>query len=326
MTGAFSHRIRFATFCILSLAAIIAQADDPIFSGPQPGERLPALKVRGVLDEWAGKEVELVKEDDPAPIVLIFVHQVSRPVIGFTRTLSAYALTRKPDGLSTGVVWLDDDASAAESTVLRVKHALTAGVPLGVSLDGREGPGSYGLNRNVALTILVAKENKVTANFALVQPSLQVDLPKVLEQIIAVVGGPMPKLTELPGVGEMMRGPTGMDPNEMLRPLLRPLIQKEATPAQVQQAAEAIEKFVNDKPLVKAELVRIAKLIVSSGKLSNYGTTPAQEFLSKWSKVELESREKPESRNPSPNEQQHKLEKEGSKLGSQDSIKGTIQE
>ena len=43
---------------------------------------------------------------------------------------------------------------------------------VGISVDGEEGPGSYGLNRNVELTFVLAKENKVVANFAFVQSSV----------------------------------------------------------------------------------------------------------------------------------------------------------
>jgi len=45
--------------------------------------------------------------------------------------------------------------------------------PTGISPDGEEGPGSYGLNRKMTLTILVANKGKVTANFALVQRTLR---------------------------------------------------------------------------------------------------------------------------------------------------------
>ena len=45
--------------CCLSisicLSAGISQSEDPpVFSGPQPGEKLAAFKVRGVLGELAG--------------------------------------------------------------------------------------------------------------------------------------------------------------------------------------------------------------------------------------------------------------------------------
>ena len=55
--------------------------------------------------------------------------------------------------------------------VARARDSLRWRVPVGVSVDGLEGPGSYGLNRNVTLTVLVGKAGRVRANFALVQPS-----------------------------------------------------------------------------------------------------------------------------------------------------------
>jgi len=261
-------------------------AQDPVFSGPQPGETLPEFEVRGVLKEQAGKTLNFVREAGGKPIVLIFIHEVSRPTIGFARTLSAYSLTRRRDGLFTGVTWLDDDATTAENAVKRVQHALTPDAPLGVSLDGREGPGSYGLNRNVALTILIAKEGKVTANFALVQPSLQADMPKVLKAISEVVGGSIPNLEDLPGMSETMTRSEDRSnsANQQLRPFLRPIIQKDASPESVQQAIEKLEEFVKQNQPAKTELIRISKTIVGSGKLNNYGTKPAQDFLEKWSK------------------------------------------
>ncbi len=278
--------------CVLLHSSLMAQDSSPpsnsqpIFSGPQPGEKLASFEVRGVLGDSAGQTLNFVKSAAGKPLVLIFVHEVSRPTISFTRILSAYTVTRAPDGLHTGVIWLDDDATTAESTVKRVQHALTAKAPLGVSLDGREGPGSYGLNRHVALTILIGKDDKVIANFALVQPSLQADLPKVLDAIVKVVGGTAPKLDDLPEMKESMsRGATAStSTNELLRPYLRPIIQRDASAEQVESAITKLEKFVADNKEAREELIRIAKTIADSGKLSNYGTQPAQAFLEKWSK------------------------------------------
>src|SRR5262249_32679956 len=156
------------------------RAADEVFSGPQKGEKLPPLKVRGVYDKAAGKEMDFVKEAKGGPIVLIFVHDLNRPSIAMTRVLGEYTVSRAKDGRATGGVWLSDDATEAEATLKRIRHAMPKGAPTGIALGGKEGPGSYGLNRNVTLTILVGKDNKVSANFALVQPSLQSDLPKVL--------------------------------------------------------------------------------------------------------------------------------------------------
>lgn len=282
-----------------------------IFSGPQIGEKITGFKVRGVFDDWAGKEFDFVTNASGKPVVLIFVHEVNRQSISFTRILSTYTLGRSSQ-IATGIVWLVDDLTEGENGLKRMRHALGPTPPnkesktedrktplsksaetsdilqrlpsaIGLSLDGREGPGSYGLNRNVTLTILVAKGNVVTANFALVQPSLQVDLPKVLDSIVKIAGGTVPKLSDLNGMPSMAAGESNSaTPN--LRPLLQPLIRLNATKEEVEVAAAAIEKQATDDPATRREIARIANTIIDSGKLENYGTVAAQEYLTKWSK------------------------------------------
>lgn len=281
-----THLSRACLACLLmGLAAGFTRADEPVFSGPQVGERLPEFKVRGAFDDDAGKDLDFVARAAGKPLVLVFIHDATRPSISMTRILSAYALTRAKDGLASGVVWLDDDVSAAESALKRMRHALAPGAPTGISLDGREGPGNLGLNRNVMLTIVVAKENRVTANFALVQPSIQADLPKILQAIADVVGGAPPKLEELPGVAEMMRPRGAGEPDPELRNLLRPLIRKEASPSEVEAAGRKVEQYIAEHEPARQEIGRIASTIVSSGKLTDYGTEPAQRFLQKWAKA-----------------------------------------
>jgi len=276
--------IRAAACLVVASCFGPLSADEPIFSGPQVGEKLPAFKVRGVFDGDAGKELDFVTKADGKPLVLIFVHDVNRQSVSMTRILSKYTTSRAKEGLATGVVWLDDDATAAENMLKRVKHALTASAPIGISLDGREGPGSYGLNRNVMLTILIGNKGKVTANFALVQPSLQADLPKILEQIVAVAGGKVPKLEDIDPAVAMARKPATREQDPNLRGLLSPVIRKTATPEDVDKAAKAVEEYVAKNAETRKEVGRIANTIIDAGKLKDYGTERAQEYLQKWAK------------------------------------------
>jgi hypothetical protein len=258
--------------------------EEEIFSGPQVGEKLPALPVRGVFGEDAGKELDFVAAADGKPLVLVFVHEMNRPSIGFTRALTTYTVKRAKDGLTTGVVWLDDDTTEAENTLQRVKHALTPNTPIGISADGKEGPGSYGLNREVTLTILVGNEGKVTHNFALVQPSVQADLPKVFEAIVRVAGGEVPKLEDVLGPREMMRREAANEPHPRLRELIGPVIRLNATEEAVDKAAAKVEEVAAEDKAFRKEVGRVANTIVDNGKLENYGTPRAQEFLRKWAK------------------------------------------
>lgn len=274
--------------CLFALALTgPLAAQETVFSGPQPGEKLTPFKVRGVVDPDAGKDLDFVATAKGKSIVLVFVHDLNRQSISMVRTLTSYTKTRAKDGLTTGVVWLSDDTSEAESTIKRIQHALTEGVPIGVSPDGREGPGAYGLNRKVQLTILVGNKDKVTANFALVQPSLQADLPKILDAVVKEVGGKAPKLEDIPGAmpkKDVARKVAAKEPDPNLRALLRPVIQKDATPEDVDKAAKALEEYVAKDPAAKADVGAIASRIIDAGKLADYGTPKAQEYLKKWAK------------------------------------------
>ncbi len=82
---------------LLSLFCTLIQ-DEPVFPGPQPGEKLVPFVATGVLGKDADQKLDVVTETDKKPCVLIFPKQIR----------------------------------------------------LGISVDGKEGPGAYGLNRNVA--------------------------------------------------------------------------------------------------------------------------------------------------------------------------------
>jgi hypothetical protein len=264
---------------------------DSIFSGPQVGEELPPFEIVGVFDDKAGKRFDPITEAQGKPIVLLFVHQANRPSIGMTRILMNYLSERKDQDVSNCIVWLSPDPTQAENDLKRMRHALPEKTMIGIYTDGVEGPGAYGLNRQVTLTILVGKKNKVTANYALVQPSIQVDLPKVLTSIVEIAGGEVPDITKL--VQPDMQRPNmrtregnSNAPNEALaeqvRTYLRPLIQKDATDKQVDEAAAAVEAWVEKDDGARKEIARISNTIVNSGKLENYGTPRCQDVLRKW--------------------------------------------
>lgn len=266
----------------LSATAAAAAQEAAAFSGPQAGEKLTPFVVKGVFDEQAGREIDFVKQADGKPILLVFVHEFNRPSVAVTRILMDYAATRQKDGLAGGIVMLNDDYTAEVQRLKRARHALPKSTPIGVSVDGREGPGAYGLNRNVTLTVLVAKNNRVTANFALVQPSVQADVPRVLEAVVKQVGGQVPQLSDLVPADRMKQYAGNQD--QPLTNLLRQLIRKDAQDADVDRVAAAIEKLAAEDRDAKRDVGTRAQRIVQAGKLENYGTEKAQAYLQKWAK------------------------------------------
>jgi hypothetical protein len=283
-------RLSLLSVFVLLLLVHASQAADPVFSGPQVGEKLPPFKAKGVFGDLAGKEFDLIKRAEKKSVVLIFVHARTRPAFGLTNTIMKYAATRSKSGagLESGVIFLTEDPTATEDWMRRVEKHFPKGVTFGRSLEGAEGPGAYGLNRNVTLTVLVGKDGKVTANLALVQPGIQADGPKILKAIVDVTGGgKVPTIAELAGPryrGQARKDAPARKNDPKLTSLLRAVINKQASEDDVSKAAVEVENYVEKNETAKRELGRIVSTVANSGKFSNYGTEAARKKLKEWEK------------------------------------------
>ncbi|MCP4171262.1 MAG: hypothetical protein GY758_10880 [Fuerstiella sp.] len=277
-------RIVLVALFFSGLTAVSGQ--EQVFSGPQVGEKLPPFKVKGVFGDLADKDIELAGAPAENPVLLIFFHEKTRPAYGVMNMMMNYAATRKKDGLRSSVIYLTDDATETRVWLGRVKQNLNQNVVHAISASGLEGPGSYGLNRNVALTVLLAKEGKVTANFALVQPSVQSDGPKILKAIVDVTGGgKVPTIAELGGgrySGQARMKADSKKSDAELVSLMRAVIAPQASEADVTKAIAAVEEYVSKNRAAHRDLAKRANMVVNSGKLSTYGTRTAQEFLKRW--------------------------------------------
>ena len=264
-------------------------ADDPVFSGPQVGEPLPPFVAQQLIEN-EGEDFDFVQQADGGPVLLVFFHELTRPGFGLTNTITRYATSRKETPIQSCVIFLTDDPTETRQWSKNVVKHLTKNVVYGSSVEGKEGPGSYGLNRNIKLTILVGNQGKVTGNFAIGQPQLEVDGPKILKAITDVTGGgKVPTIAELGGNryrGRMreMQDRGGRSKDAKLTSLIRGVINKQATPVEVAEAAKKVEAYITENEAAKKEFSRIVTTVVDSGKLSNYGTLAAQEVLKRWRK------------------------------------------
>ncbi len=189
--------------------ALFEQSEEnKIFSGPQPGEKLPALMVTSIDGELDSQTYDITAKADEKPLVL-FLQDTNgagiRGLVGMSKLLlkidtfqkrhsKATDAEKSNQGLQIGVVLLADDL---ETLPEWAHHMLKTEIPntvlIAVSPDGREGPGSHRLNRNVAQTVLIAKDGQVLHNFAFTQPMLYPD-PHFLGAIADAVGADAPAL------------------------------------------------------------------------------------------------------------------------------------
>src|SRR5216117_4038548 len=182
---------RMAQAGVLLLALLgAARSEENVYSGPQPGEKTTPFKSVELRGEGAGKERDIIAEHKGAPTTLIFVHGVERSMVPLMTVLDEYAREHK-DLVKTEFVFLSGDRLSSQQHLPLVGQSLRLQSPMSLSEDGVEGPGNYGLNKECLMTVIVARQNKVAANFALVQPGMA-DAPKIISAIAKVIGDTNP--------------------------------------------------------------------------------------------------------------------------------------
>lgn len=275
---------------ILFTGSSIAQ--EKVFSGPQHGETLKPLKVLQVTRPEKAEELEIVGADDEFTM-LIFLHQVTEPGVGLMMHLEWYA--HRQEQLASHYVLLTDDRAKTEQIVKRwASRPLFADSPMCISLDGPEGPGRYGLNRNVAMTILIAKDNKVVDNFVLTQPNLT-DAPKILGSLATALDKPKPSSdkirTEMRAARTKSRKANMRDnpvfklaPNAELGELMVSMLYGERVNEEhVANVEKQMTKWVGDNAERKTLLTKYAKSVLDGKfEINRY----AREALAKLAKTE----------------------------------------
>jgi hypothetical protein len=165
-----------------------------------------------------------------------------------------------------------------EAKLERARPHMPRNTPVGISLDGPEGPGAYGLNRHVQMTILVADRSGVVSNFALVQPSVNGDAVAVLSALVKVVGGKPPTLADILSPREQ----------QIVTTRIELMVDTSASDERVQQLASALESFVQSRPAAKRTLGQVSSEIIKSGRFND--RTTAIGHLRKWAKDYVDNR------------------------------------
>jgi hypothetical protein len=166
------------------LMAALLFVGDPA-SGPAVGDKLGDAKVKGVFEPIEGKEFNLLDRAKKEPTVIVFVHKITRPTFRLLKEIDQAAANEEK--LNATFVWITDDIAKTEEFLNRAKGSLNFKMPVAISLDGNAGPNGYGLNDQVDVTIVLAKDAKVTKNFAFVGPN-ETAAPKVVAAIRELVG------------------------------------------------------------------------------------------------------------------------------------------
>ena len=297
---------RTAQVGVLFLALLgSARSQEKVYSGPQAGEKTTPFKSVELRGEDAGKERDIIAEHKGAPTTLIFVHGVERSMAPLMTVLDEYGQERK-DVLKTEFVFLSGDRLSSQQHLPLVGQSLRLQSPMSLSEDGVEGPGNYGLNKECLMTVIVARQNKVAANFALVQPGMA-DAPKIISAIAKVVGDSNPPaaeaLRERRGLGGARMEPgqpkergrdTGNRPkdnlpgaaptDEKIVGLLRRFIQRSNDDATVDKVLAEVEEYVRGNESLTRQAIDGWTRVLHLKYGTEYAQKAGQSWLEKWKK------------------------------------------
>lgn len=141
-----------------------------VFSGPQPGEKLKGFPVIPPSRNDRAEEFDPVALAAGKPHFLVFLDD-SDIAEGIGAWLHVVERIKKNSrsGLAASAVILGDERTTDIPFVRMSEKWWTrfnSAYQIGYSPDGRDGPGAYGLNRNIVMTILIADaKGKVLYNF-----------------------------------------------------------------------------------------------------------------------------------------------------------------
>ena len=138
----------------------------PIFSGPQPGEKLPPFQAIGLAGALEGQDFDAAALAGDELHMLIFAKEArtfGRFINNLAQQLNTIESNSKRKWEMSFIV-VNDDPNDVEQKFEWIKRSLPDFVRAGLSKDGSDGPPAYGLDRTLTATVIVAKGGKVVYN------------------------------------------------------------------------------------------------------------------------------------------------------------------
>jgi hypothetical protein len=190
-----------------------AAPEEVLTSGPSVGTKLTPVKCYATTGALAGQEFDAAELLGNAPCALLFINELTRNTAPVLRGLDSLTTEFSILGFKSFTIMLSGDRTASEAQLKRVNGSLRAANPIALSIDGAEGPGNYALNRKAALTVIFAKEGKVTQSLALTDTGPN-DVP-VLRKAIVTLTGELP--TDPAALRNLVANSLPTDPKELKR-------------------------------------------------------------------------------------------------------------
>ncbi|MBI5833668.1 MAG: hypothetical protein HZB16_15310 [Armatimonadetes bacterium] len=143
-----------------------AAAEEPVKSGPQPGQPVPgAFEPLNITGEHAGERYCLTCAAGLQPEVMIFARTLSEPLLKLLKRLETAIAKHSKQGLGSFCVFLSEaEGLDQQLRDAAEKHGLAQVV---LAIDAPEGPDGYDLAKEADVTVVLYEQHIVRANHAL---------------------------------------------------------------------------------------------------------------------------------------------------------------
>lgn len=174
---------------VVSLVVVGGLRAEDVQSGPKAGDKVAALKVLVATGEGAGKELDVAAERKDKPTVYVFIdaEQFSRPIARYLKVLDG-AVNNLGNESHIVAVWLTSDQDKTKAYLPKAQMSLQLEAATLAQFPGaKSGPDGWAINDRAFVTTVVARKEKVTANFAYVSVN-ETDVRKVAAEIKKAIG------------------------------------------------------------------------------------------------------------------------------------------
>ena len=161
-TGAYGK----AELQIAAPADWIKELEEPIYSGPQAGEKILPFAALNLRGNTAGQEFDPTELAGEKFHLMFFVREARTfgRFLGQLRTQLQAIEDNSGQPWAMTVIVSTDDANEAEKSFAVLDQRYPKSLIVGLSKDGAAGPPAYGLDKNLTATVIVAKGGLVQHN------------------------------------------------------------------------------------------------------------------------------------------------------------------
>lgn len=179
-------KILAVAVAVLGLASVSLAAD--VKSGLKVGEDVgpfDVTKLAGADNDGVkiGQQLCYRCKNSARPQVMVFTRSSDEKVVAFVKKLDAELAKNSDKQLRAFVNYLGENKEAAAAAAKKLCAQTKAeNVPFVVPNEFENGPEDYGLNAKAEVTVLVAKEGKVTANHAFAKAK-DLDVESIIKDV-----------------------------------------------------------------------------------------------------------------------------------------------